>query len=548
MEKTINLIRRLCLKKRFFMTNPASFVETISHNLFETLAQAFPIACASDEFFYFPQVRLSEPKWEIWDCFSEEMVRKIVRRLSTWEDELGQVPSYPSDPELQVDISLLQKVSHTLREQLSEVRIWESQPTFYLTLVCIGLAEAMESEDPAAKHERARGLPAFLDQAGHNLDHVPVLFRDLGLEMVPDTKNYIVSLRKIVPELQPALSALDRFEDAIRNVSTRKDFLIPRDLLERIIRFHIHCDMDIREANHKLDQEIDDMQRILDEKARGLVPNLFTCQSAHEARLEALKHIPIPTLGEKGMIRIYEDAVNGLANHCLDKGLVSPALFYSCPVCVAPVPSFLSAIRSASSYSIPPKHPPSGGTFFIMNPHITDKTQHEPLREYRMLSAHETYPGHHLLDTSRWSLARTCRRVVEQPIFYEGWACFAEELMQLTGYFSGPGDRFLLAKRRLWRAIRGKLAISLQTGKMDIPTAAGYLKETGISMDRALSLVRKYPLNPGYRLCYTIGLQRFLDFFEKYGRDSIQNFVHTILAQGEINFTDLENILKNNNN
>lgn len=530
------------------MTNPSSSMEAISHNMFEALAHAFPIACASDEFFYFPQVQLPEPKWDTWDCFSKETVKEFVHKLSAWEEELSKLALHPSDLALQMDIALLQKLACTLREQLSEVKTWESQPTFYLTLVCIGLAEAMESEDPAAKHERARGLPAFLDQAISNLEHVPVLFRDLGLEMVQDTRRYLVSMEKILPELLPALWALDRFEGALRNVSTRKEFLLPRDLLERIIRFHIHCDMDIQKVNHKLDQEIVKMRRILGEEARGLVPNLFTDQSSNEAWLKALQDIPVPKLGENGMINLYKDAVNGLAKHCLDKGLVSPALFSSCPVRVAPVPSFLSAIRSASSYSIPPKHPPSGGTFYIMDPHIKDEAQHEPLREYRMLSAHETYPGHHLLDTSRWSLERTCRRVVEQPIFYEGWACFAEELMRLTGYFSGPGDRFLLAKRRLWRAIRGKASIGLQTGKMDIPTAAGHLKEAGISTDRALSLVRKYPLNPGYRLCYTLGLQRFLDLFDKYGRGSLQDFVQTILAQGEINFKDLEKILQNNNN
>jgi hypothetical protein len=530
------------------MNNPASPVEAISQSMFEALARAFPISCASDEFYYFPQVQLSEPKWETWDCFSEETVRELARKLSTWEDRLSQVPLCPSDTELQIDIALLQKLARTLREQLSEVRSWESQPTFYLTLVCIGLAEVIESEDPEAKHKRARGIPSFLDQASRNLHHVPVLFRNLGLEMVQDTKNYIVNLGKTMPGLQPAFTALDRFEQTLRNVSTRKDFLLPRDMLERTIRFHIHCDMDIQEANHKLDWEIDAMNRILSEEARRLCKDRSLDKYNQETWLKALKHIPIPTLEKDGMINLYKDAVDGLAKHCLTKGLVSSALFSSCPVRVAPVPSYLSAIRSASSYSIPPKHPPSGGTFYIMNPHVTDEAYYEPLREHRMLSAHETYPGHHLLDSSRWSLARTSRRVIEQPIFYEGWACFAEELMRLTGYFSGPSDRLLLAKRRLWRAIRGKVSLGLQTEEIDIPTAAGYLKETGIGMEQALSSVRKYPLNPGYRLCYTIGLQRFLDLFDKYGRDNLQNFVHTILNQGEINFSDLEKILKNNNN
>jgi uncharacterized protein (DUF885 family) len=161
-----------------------------------------------------------------------------------------------------------------------------------------------------------------------------------------------------------------------------------------------------------------------------------------------------------------------------------------------------------------------------------------------MTCAHETYPGHHLLDASRWSLARALRRAVEQPIFYEGWACFAEELLRLTGYFSAPSDRLLLAKRRLLHAIRGKVDIGLQTGTMNISTAAEYLKEMGISTERAISLARKYPLNPGYQLCYTLGSRRFLELFDRHGRNNLQKFVQTVLGQGEIHFTDLEKIFQ----
>ena len=529
------------------MINPSSSVEAVGHSMFEVLARTFPVACATDEFFYFPQVRLPEPQWSTWDCFSSGTVTEIVRQLSAWEDELELLTSYQPDLEVQIDIALLQKFARTLREQLSEVRTWEFQPTFYLTLIGIGLAEAMESEDPAAKHERARSLPAFLEQASHNLNCVPVLFRDIGLEMVSDTRNYLILLGKILPELKPALTALDRFDEALQNVSTRQDFLLPRDLLERIIRFHIHCDIDIQEVDHTLDQEIAKMQQILEEEARSLVAEQFAVQCPHPRWPEALRSIPMPAVGKEGLLELYKREVDRLAKHCLDQGLVSPRLVSSCPVRVASMPSFLSAIRTASSYSISPKHPPSGGTFYILSNDVIDEARQEYHREYRMTCAHETYPGHHLLDASRWSLARPLRRAIERPIFYEGWACFAEELVRLTGYFSDPGDRLLPAKRRLRHAIRGKVDLGLQTGTMNISTAARYLKEMGISQEQAMSSARKYPLNPGYQLCYTLGLRRFLDLFEQYGRQNLPKFVQTVLGQGEIHFTDLEKILRNTN-
>ncbi|MFQ6121555.1 MAG: DUF885 family protein [Dehalococcoidales bacterium] len=530
------------------MINPSSPVEAIGHSIFQALARTFPVACASDEFFYFPQLRLPEPQWSAWDCFSSETVTEFVRQLSAWENELDLLSSYESDWEVHIDIALLQKLVCTLREQLSEVRSWEFQPTFYLTLACTGIAQAMESEDPAAKHERAKSLPAFLEQASQNLNRIPALFRDIGLEMVSDTRNYLAGLEKTLPELKPALTALNRFEDTLYKVSTRQDFLLPRELLERILRFHLHYEMDIPEIDHTLDQEIEEMQQILEQEAKNFVPDRLDTQHPYPLWLEALKSIPVPAVGKEGLTGLYQSEVNRLAKHCLKQGLVLPSLVSSCPVSVVSMPPFLSAIRTASSYSIPPKHPPCGGKFYILISHATDEAQQRYLREYRMTCAHETYPGHHLLDASRWSLARPLRRAVEQPIFYEGWACFAEELMRLTGYFSAPGDRLLLTKRRLMHAIRGKVDIGLQTGTMNIPTAAEYLGKMGISMGQAISLARKYALNPGYQLCYTLGLRRFLELFHRYGRDNLPNFVQSALGQGEIHFAHLEKKLQNINN
>ena len=108
------------------------------------------------------------------------------------------------------------------------------------------------------------------------------------------------------------------------------------------------------------------------------------------------------------------------------------------PLEIAPLPPYLKAIRAASAYSFTPGHPTHKGTFYVVpreGPWIDNR---EELAEYRMLSAHETWPGHHLLDSWRWHHAPPLRRPLEFPLFYEGWACFAEEMMRLTGYFSEP--------------------------------------------------------------------------------------------------------------
>jgi uncharacterized protein (DUF885 family) len=117
--------------------------------------------------------------------------------------------------------------------------------------------------------------------------------------------------------------------------------------------------------------------------------------------------------------------------------------------------------------------------------------------------------------------------------------------MKETKYYTDPADSMFLAKRRLWHAVRGKVDIGLQKGTMDIPAAAGYLHETGTSVERARAAARRYPLNPGYQQCYTIGERRFRNLFEKYGRNNLQTFVTTILGGGEIALADLEKKLIN---
>ena len=163
--------------------------------------------------------------------------------------------------------------------------------------------------------------------------------------------------------------------------------------------------------------------------------------------------------------------------------------------------------------------------------------------EYRMTAAHEAWPGHHLLDACRWQLDRPLRRPVESPLFYDGWACLAEEMMARSGYFDGPWDRFLLAKRRAERAARGLVDCGLQSGRMSIVQAQELLLRVGYRPALAGSVVPKYLLRPGYQICYTLGLQQGLGLLDRFAAQDLGLFARTLLKQGEIGFARLEKVL-----
>lgn len=501
--------------------------EPLIREIFETLAVRFPISCSSDEFFYFPHIRLNPHSWHQWDDFSPSTISDTVRLLNTWIDKLNFSSSASGDKEEDIDRLVLKRFCRVLLEQLTLVRMWQRQPSFYLHLANIGLAEALSSTDTLAGKKRAEGLPDFLDQAKKNLADVPALYRDIAQEMIIDTKIYYLSLKEILPVLSHAEKALTDIETYLNTMKVHPDFHLPDDVLERIFTFHLDTDLDFAAIGECIEREIDTMQSLLHHGAKN---NRWQT---------VIKAMPAPSAGKGDVLDLYRSEIDRLLEFCLNNRLFPPDYDSIYPVSVATVPHYLKAIRTASSYSIIPTYPSPGGTFNIYD---TDQTA-DSLREYKMLTAHEIYPGHHLLDTSRLRLDRPVRRHIERPLFYEGWACFAEELLWIMKYFTTHDQRLLLAKRRYWRAVRGKIDLELHSGKIDLAEAATLLKKSGRSDKNVLATVKKYTLNPGYQICYTAGLSAFLSLFEQYGKNNQDKFVQTILSVGEIGFTNLEKYL-----
>jgi len=523
------------------MQNISSIIETAAQEMFNFLADKFPVACASDEFYFFPHYVLPDQNWKTWDNFSDESIAETCSYLSSFESELEYCNTNPADRKENYDKLFLSCFTRTLREQLTEYKIWKRQPSFYLTITCLGLEQALGSGNPDAVHDRASGLPAFLDQARLNLCEVPEIYADIAGQMLADIIEFIRSLVPRLPELIFALPALERFSDSLSEVQVHEHPVLPVEAYEKLLRDHFTMNLSLKEIEELIDLEYREMNQVLQEESGKLSPR----RSKHSIPLgwtDIYNRLPEPDIKVINKILLYRSEIEELRRHCNKYGLIPGRVDDRCPVKVSSLPPYLSAIRSSSSYSISPGIPVPGGTFFVPeNPGATEQYQEE-LREYRMLTAHETWPGHHLLDACRFLLVSKTRRFIERPLFYEGWACFGEELCNRTGYFTGPGDRLILAKRRFWRAARGKVDIGLNTGRLNILSAGEYLKKAGIPVERALSSVRKYTLNPGYQLCYTIGLRRFLDLFDKCGQHSISDFTKTVLLNGET-FTNLISVI-----
>lgn len=517
-------------------TPETEILRSIAEGLYSFLGKTFPVCCGSDEFFYFPQIAAVGEARTGWDDFRPGTIDEVTKRLCAVESEMAPLSRQTKDPEIRTDAEALRRMAKTLREQLVFVRFHETQPTFHLTILSTALASALQDPDPQVWTTRVEAAPQFLSQAAAALTGMPQRFRDQGMEMAGDIAAWLRSLELRQKDLAPVAFALDRFEQFLRGAPTKERYLLPPEIVEMIVRDHIGCRAGTADVRDAVGEEIRETAAIMDAAGDEL--------ASGRARDEVVRRIPLPEVPAGGPLAMYAREADNLRLHCEKLGIVPEDLPARSPLRVTALPPYLKAIRAASAYSFTPADPSGGGTFFVA-PHVGPWTDiREELPEYRMLAAHETFPGHHLLDSWRWHFAPPIRRPVELPLFYEGWACFAEELLYLTGYFAGPAERFLLSRRRHRRAVRGLIDLDLQTGRIGEDAAASRLVEGGFPREAAASAVGKYALRPGYQVCYTFGLKAFLDLHARYGTGEEKRFVRAVLSGGEIGFDRLEKALR----
>jgi uncharacterized protein (DUF885 family) len=173
---------------------------------------------------------------------------------------------------------------------------------------------------------------------------------------------------------------------------------------------------------------------------------------------------------------------------------------------------------------------------------------------------HEGFPGHHLqvgiAVLQREKLSRFHRLFVWYPGSGEGWALYAERLMDELGYFENPEYRLGLLASQLFRSTRVVLDIGAHLGKRipdDAPLHAGetwdydiavdYMVKVGLQApDVAESEVLRYLGLPGQAISYKVGEREILDLrrrsMAKPGFDP-KDFHRNLLEAGAIRLDHL---------
>ncbi len=179
---------------------------------------------------------------------------------------------------------------------------------------------------------------------------------------------------------------------------------------------------------------------------------------------------------------------------------------------------------------------------------------------------HEGFPGHHLqVGTAvlqRDRLSRFHRLLVWYPGSGEGWALYAERLMQELGYFENPEYRLGLLASQLFRSTRVVVDIGAHLEKripQDAPLHPGevwnhdlaveYMERIGRQpLDLAQSEVLRYLGWPGQAISYKVGEREILAIRREVmssqaGAFDAKDFHRRLLDAGAIRLDHLKQLI-----
>lgn len=498
---------------------------------------------------FFPRAAVPPEYWWQAPRLEAASIQAAAVQVADWQARLTALLPEIKGPEAAAEAALLRHSLGSVLRELGPGGPWARDPFFYLKVAALAWAPILAGT-PRLHRQDEEKLAEFLAQVARLFTWAAQQIKTLNLPTQLLSDGAFADARRFFDEVLPAFfraqgfsrgallrrisevsRKLQRFGEKVAALPVTTSYSLGEKGLLEILTQSWGWEKDLDAAAALLETEIATSQAALAGAAAHLNPDLSWTQ--------ALEGLPLPE--HRGdLLSLYRREVERLWAFW-GKSPVLPAL--QGRVEVAATPLYLRSLRSSASYAAAwgPRDKTPG--YFYVSPEMEDRAHH--LRHCPFLSAHETVPGHHFLDTLRISLPGPVARQYESPLFYEGWACYAETLLLSEGYLDKkPGDLLVGWQRRLWRALRGQVDLELQRGRWDLEEGCRRLAPAGYSQEATRLQVLQLALNPGYQLCYTLGLREILRLREEYKPLGLARFHEILLGGGQLPFSWVEKRLK----
>ena len=534
----------------------------IADSYFDFLTERFPVMSASDEFDFLPRAENAARHYDKLDEIDSGSIEEAIDKLKDFRKRFAAANKDAENLDRYIDLKLLQSNAAGILIELETKRSWQYNPLLYLKIAFIGLDHALNkpAENPQEIPDRAlarlSSIPDILRQGIDNIRSVPETNYQASLRMAEDCREYLGEVEKAFSKQFPdsrsrAFKAIrtagvfiEKFYQFLTSKSPEPDRRFAVTTLETSLKDHFL-------SAHSPDEIFaiarEEWQKIL-EKLRKLQSQIDV-----DKTWEQLYHsfTPYQTAGPE-IIALYREEINRLREFFSQNGFSAELL--NAPVVIKYTPTYLKSVRSSASFAAAFSRDPLEESYFYISTqfaqHNSKETDHHLQRrlsrEFKMLTAHETIPGHHFLDSFRRRLKNPIRRQIESPLFYEGWASYAESMLIEYGYLEDPLELLVSLKRELWRSARCQIDVGFTTGKLTETTALDLLQTCGFDAAEASRQLDRFRLNPGYQLCYGYGSHEFKRLKKKYGHQfESKDFYKFLLSGGELPFHLIEKRFEN---
>jgi Bacterial protein of unknown function (DUF885) len=532
-------------------------LELHADRYFKFIAKCFPVMCASNEFDFLPRAEDSARYYDKTENLEAGAIQDAVRELKQFRAGFAKLRVKQDILfEESVDLDLLiANITGALIE-LETKESFRNNPLLYLKIAFIGLDHALNrpAETPEEVKNRIsirlRAIPVLLAQGRANLSFIPESYYGHAAAMTADCKHYLESVIKLNRNASleqgfaNALEAVDVYREFLLSSKPLPDRHFSSDTLDASIRGHFMCARSLDEIFQIAVNDWNDNLENLENIGEQIDPDLPWQDLYHQ--------ISPDDMGDISIIDRYRMEAENIGEFFREKGLVHEDLCTGLVICETP--AYLRSVRASASFAAALNADQRGKDYFHITTSRFDYSKPETLkllterlhREYKFLTAHETIPGHYFLDSIRRKLENPVRRQIESPLFYEGWASYAETLLADYGYVTRPEELLVDFRRRLWLAARCQIDVGIPTGNLHQEDAVRLLTTTGFTREEAISQINRFRLYPGYQLCYSLGSFEIKELKEKYVPVlGSRRFHDALLEGGEIPFQLVEKRLEN---
>jgi hypothetical protein len=517
----------------------------LSEDYFGFMARAYPVMSLSDEFYFFPRANKAIQYINCLDSLNSQKIKQDIARIENLKISLEKLNKEDAELETQIDWQLLKASMAGFLQGFQQIRIWQGDPNLYLKIIILGIEQIVnkfsmiKTDTQEMLASRIKQIPRLLSEAKTNLKKIPLLYQETAIQMTGAIIDYLknqlyLSLRKdsklseLIKLNKRAIQSLEDFKGFLKRKTGKEEFIKDRRIIEEILASSFSYKRSLCEIFEIASDEYQDTKKQLKRAAKAIRPSYGWQRILSDYKLRIRN--------TKELLDLYSTQIINLKDFLIKSELISIPKMQD--IRVEQTPPYLAPIRASASYSCPITQNRREFAFFYVS---AEKPQENIHQEYIFVTAHETYPGHHLLDSIRRNIKNPIRQQIESPLFYEGWASYAERLIDEFGYLNNTKQRLIGLRRQAWRAIRAMLDVGIRINKIGLSDASRELRWLGYNPSSVKAMLKHYVLTYGYQLCYTIGKFEIERLKKRFAlRMGIKNFHNCLLSGGELPFDLIE--------